>query len=304
MDPVLKAALTSWDFRLEVILVLVLAGTIFTSGWWRLRKRTYAGMPSSKWRMGAAWRPFLYNACLVLLAITLMSPIDVLSSQLFTMHMVQHVLLVMIVPPLLWLANPFPISLWGLPFQMRIGIGRLFSRESRFRHWLVRFTGPGIVWFAFVIVYWGWHDPNAYTLALENGFIHDLEHLTFFGASILFWWHVTAAGPRLHKRLSHLARGAYALAAVPPNMFAGIAIGFATAPIYTYYEAMPRLWNLSVMADQQLAGVIMWVPGSMMYMIAALILVARWLQLEEKKPPLPMSRWSTEEALAAPVIKK
>ncbi len=304
MDPVLRATLTSWDFRIEVILTLVLAGTIFYTGWQRLRTRTTTHTQLSPWQVTAIWRPILYLGALVLLGITLMSPIDVLSANLFTMHMIQHILLVMIIPPLLLLTNPFPIILWGLPRKARLAIGHLFSGESRFRYYLARLTSPGIVWFAFVIVYWGWHDPNAYTLALENPLVHDLEHLTFFAVAMLFWWHVTGAGPRIHKRLPIFARFIYVLAAIPPNMLAGIAFAFAGAPIYSYYEAMPRLWGLSVMEDQQIAGVIMWVPGSMMYIIAALVLAGRYLQGEEKKPPLPMSAWATEEALAAPSLKK
>jgi cytochrome c oxidase assembly factor CtaG len=134
--------------------------------------------------------------------------------------------------------------------------------------------------------------------------IHDLEHLTFFAVSMLFWWHVTAAAPRIHKRLPPFARFVYVLAAIPPNMLAGVAIAFARGPIYPYYEAMPRLWGLSVMEDQQIAGVIMWVPGSMMYMIAALVLVGRYLQEEEKKPPIPLSVRTADAKQAAPVLKK
>jgi len=85
-------------------------------------------------------------------------------------------------------------------------------------------------------------------------------------------------------------------------MLAGIAFVFAATPIYAYYEAMPRLWGLSVMEDQRIAGLIMWVPGSMMFLIAALVIVARWLQAESEKPPLPESAWATDEALAAPGI--
>ena len=87
-------------------------------------------------------------------------------------------------------------------------------------------------------------------------------------------------------------------------MLAGLAIVFASGPIYTYYEAMPRIWGLSVMEDQKIGGVIMWVPGSMMYILAALILISRWLQQEERKPALPQSAWAIDEALAAPGIKK
>ncbi len=275
MDPVLSAALRSWDLRLEVILLLAAAGIIYTLGWWRLRSRTAHNRATtrgrSRWRAGAMWRPVLYTFGLLLLALALLSPIDVLAAQLFTMHMIQHLLLVMIIPPLLLLANPLPYWLWGMPKGVRLSAGRLFSRNSRFRYYLQKATGPGVIWLAFVIVYWGWHDPNAYQLALRSALAHDLEHISFFLVSMLFWWHVVGAGPKIHRPLSPVARSGYALSAIPPNMLAGIAIVFATGPIYAYYEAMPRLWGISVMEDQRIAGVIMWVPGSMMFVIAALV---------------------------------
>lgn len=306
MDPILSAALRSWDLRLEVIFLLVAAGVIYSLGWRRVRGRTAQNRAASRghshWRADAMWRPFLYILGLLLLAIALLSPIDVLASQLFMMHMIQHLLLVMIIPPLLLLANPLPYWLWGLPKSARLSAGRQFSRNARFRLYLQKATGPGLVWLAFVIVYWGWHDPNAYQLALRSALAHDLEHISFFVVSMLFWWHVIGAGPKIHRPLSPVARSGYALSAIPPNMLAGIAIVFATGPIYAYYEAMPRLWGISVMEDQRIAGVIMWVPGSMMFVIAALVVVARWLQAEEKKPPLPESAWATGEALAAPGI--
>jgi cytochrome c oxidase assembly factor CtaG len=189
-----------------------------------------------------------------------------------------------------------------LPKGARLEGGRLFSRQSRFRQLLKSTTGPGVTWLIFVIIYWGWHDPNAYEWALRSAPAHDLEHITFFLAAMLFWWHIVGNGPKIHRPLSAFARAGFALSAIPVNMFAGIAFVFADSPIYPYYEAMPRLWGLSVMQDQLIAGLIMWVPGSMMFIVAALIIVARWLQVEAEKPPLPESEWATEEALAAPGI--
>jgi putative membrane protein len=315
MDPVLSAALSSWDLRLDVILVLALAGTSYTWGWWRLRTRTLSRSRQAEttqtelgwrnWKAAAMWRPVVYLTGLFIVGIALVSPIDVLSAQLFTMHMIQHLLLVMIAPPILLLANPLPFILWGFPAKVRVSVGRqLLRRNSSFRRLLEKTTGPGLTWLYFVIAYWGWHDPTAYGAALESDLIHDLEHLSFFGTSMLFWWHVLGAGPRVHRPLSPLARLAYLLAAIPPGMLAGIAIAFAEQPLYGYYEAMPRLWGISVLADQRLAGVIMWIPGSMMYIVAFLILAGRWLQVEEKKPALPESAWAADDALMAPGWEK
>jgi cytochrome c oxidase assembly factor CtaG len=303
MDPLLRATLTSWDWRVEIIAVLVVAGSLYTIGWWRLRKRTSKRQGQNRWHAGAVWRPVTYISGLLILGIALMSPIDVLASQLFTFHMVQHVLLVMVIPPPLLLANPLPFSLWGLPERARSPVGGLLNRKSLFRRGLKRITGAGLVWMAFAIVYWGWHDPNAYDLALRNALVHDLEHITFFVVSLLFWWHATGAGPRIHQPMSQGIRFAYLLSAIPISMVAGLAITFSTEPIYSYYEAMPRLWGISVMDDQRIAGVIMWVVGGMMYMVAALIIAARWLQAEEVKPAPLESVWAPDDALAAPGIE-
>ncbi|MFN2189257.1 MAG: cytochrome c oxidase assembly protein [Candidatus Promineifilaceae bacterium] len=303
MDPLLRATLTSWDWRIEVILVFAVAASLYTRGWWRLRRRTSGRQGRSRWHASALWRPVAYVGGLLILGIALMSPIDVLASQLFTFHMVQHVLLVMVVPPLLLLANPLPFTLWGLPESARTPAGGLLRRKSTFRRFLEKTTGAGLVWMMFVIVYWGWHDPNAYDLALRSAFVHDLEHISFFLVSVLFWWHAMGAAPHIHKPMTRGIRFAYLISAFPVTMVAGLAITFAKEPIYSYYEAMPRLWGISVMDDQSIAGVIMWVLGGMMYIIAALVIAARWLQGEEAKPALPEATWATEDALAVPGFK-
>jgi cytochrome c oxidase assembly factor CtaG len=222
-----------------------------------------------------------------------------MGSQLFLMHMIQHLLLVMIGPPLLLIANPLPFFMWGLPPRLRRGVGHLLNRESGFRRGLHALTAPGLVWMAFVAVFLGWHDPNAYNAALRSDFVHDLEHLTFFATAMLFWWHVVGAGPRL-RSLSRGLRLAYVLAAVPVNMAAGVTIAFASQPIYTYYTTVPRLWGMTVMQDQMVGGVIMWIPGSMMFLLAALILISRLVQVEADKQPLPETEWATDETVMVP----
>ena len=309
MDPILKAALSSWDWRPSVIIVLALAGTFFMTGWWRLRQRTLKTQHSGDgWQASAIWRPISYVAGLLFIGLALMSPLDVLGTDLFSMHMIQHLLLIMIAPPLMLIANPMPFMLWGLPDKWRLKIGRglahLLNGKSVFRQYLRKATTPGVIWMVWLISIIGWHDPNAYNLALRNNFVHDLEHLTFFFGGMLFWWHVTGAGPRIHKQFGLVGRTAFVLSAVPPNMLIGVAIAFASSPIYTYYNNVPRLMGLSVLEDQQLGGVIMWVPGSMMYIIAALVLISRLLQGESSKPVLPEAEWGSDEALIAPGMKK
>jgi putative membrane protein len=107
---------------------------------------------------------------------------------------------------------------------------------------------------------------------------------------MLLWWHVIGSAPRIHSRLSKGVRIGYALSVVPPTALTGIAIAFSSRPIYDYYTTVPRLGKMTVLQDQMLGGVIMWIPGSMMYIIAALILIARVVQEEENGEPLPENK--------------
>ncbi len=101
-----------------------------------------------------------------------------------------------------------------------------------------------------------------------------------------------------------MARIAYLLVKVPVNMLAGVAIAFSSEPLYKYYTAVPRVGQMTVMEDQMLGGLIMWIPGSMMYIIAALILIAGWVKSEESKQPLSENAWATEGTIIAPGLKK
>lgn len=293
MSPIGSALLRSWGWRADVLLVLLLAGLFYTRGWWQLRQKRHF--------LANGWRLASYLLGLVVVGVALMSPIDVLGEQLFLFHMLQHLLLMMVAPPLLWLGEPFPVGVWGMPAFTRPLIIRAFNKNSRFRALLQQLASPGIVWILYVAVLWGWHDPHAYDAALRLNWVHDLEHLSFFGASMLYWWRLTGAAPILGRRLSTLARVILAIAAVPPNMIAGIFIAFSESIIYTHYLSVPRLFGLSPLYDQQLGGQLMWVPGSMMYVIAALVLVFRLLQQEERSSHPP--RWQPPSALAAPGLK-
>lgn len=308
MDPVLKAALSSWDWRLEVIIPLTILGLLFVRGWWRLRARTKpadskAGRVPAN-RLGALWRPVSYIAGLLVIGLALVSPIDVLVQQLFFVHMIQHLLLIMLAPPLLLLPNPMPFLLWGLPNTLRRPIGRaigsVLNKQSRTGSLIRSATTPGVIYLLFVIVVFGWHDPNLYNAALRSDFVHDVEHITFFLSGMLFWWQVIGAGPVIHKQFGQIGRIAFSLAAIPPNMVLGIVLAFTPTVIYTFYNDVPRLLNMSPLADQQLSGMIMWIPGSMMYLIAALILIAGLLKDEDTRLSPPEPAWTTNEIVAAP----
>lgn len=312
MDPVNKAILLSWNWRPEIIIFLTLAAFLYTRGWVLLRRRTTrnkrkrrAGQP---YPLTAVWRLISYLSGIFVIGIALLSPIDVLSGQLFFMHMIQHLLLISIAPVLLLLANPMAVTLWGMPHRARMFVGRglsfVLNSDSKYRDWIRNATSPGIVWLMWVIVVVGWHDPGLYNLALQNEIVHNLEHITFFVVSMLYWWLVLGSGPRIHKQFSLIGRIAFVVLAIPPNMLTGMVIAFTPTPAYTHYVNMPRIWNIDVMTDQAWAGVIMWEEGSMMYMIAALILIGQLVSQEDRKPPMPESEWGSDEKMLAPGLKK
>ncbi len=283
MSDTASAFLRSWEFRPIIIILLALLGGSFTLGWIRLRQLSKTrSQPVS---LAAPWRLISYWAGLLLLFLALVSPIEVLSGQLFLMHMIQHLLIAMFAPPLLLIADPMPIIMWGLPVGLRKQIGAtLFAKNAPARPFLQAITKPIVAWGLFFMFLWGWHDGNMYNLTLRSAWVHDLEHVTFFYTAMLLWWHITGAGPVLHKRFSYPGRIAFTLGCIPANMIAGVAIALAETVIYTYYETVPfRTWGISVLEDQRIGGAIMWVPGSMMYAIAVIVLVALWMRAQERE---------------------
>ena len=301
MDAVTYRLLTSWEVRPVLLLFFVSLAGLYTIGWVRLRRRGRHN------RLATVWRLAFYWTAIILLITSLMSPLDVLSGDLFFMHMIQHLVMTMLSAPLLMLANPMPFTLWGLPDRAREEIGRflagLLHRSSTSRRWLRQASRASIVWMLMVGTLWIWHDYRLYNLAQGRDWIHDLEHFTFYASAVLFWWRISGAGPRIHPRMSRPAAIGLLLSAIPATFFLGAAIAFSNTVIFTYYETRPRLLGLSVLEDQTIGGIIMWVVGSMMYLVAALVVIGLWLYEQEQKPALPLHSWPADEVLAAPGLR-
>lgn len=236
------------------------------------------------------------------LAIALMSPIDPLGGQLFFMHMIQHMITIMVSAPLLCLGEPFPFLLWGLPDTGRKWTGGLFVQGSVVRTGLRALTQPALVWLMFVAVYGGWHDPLLYNLALRYSWVHDIQHLTFFATAMLFWWLVIDAAPYVHRTMIW-GRIAMVVGVIPVNMAVGIVIATATEVLYPYYAAVPRIWGFTAVADQSIAGVIMWTSGSEMLVLAIILLMAGAMRGTDKKPPTAVANWDRDEAMIAPGLE-
>ena len=261
-----------WHWRPDVLLVLSFFAGVYVRGWLRLRKHNLRAVQN--WQLG------LYLLGLAAIAAALLSPIDVLASASLSMHMVQHLLLLMVSPLLLLLANPFAYCLWGVTRKLRHGIGRHFVCRSVFRSVIWGLTLMPVTWLLYVLNLWTWHAPALYQMALRNPRVHDAEHISFFLTALFFWWPVVNPSPRLHGEISYGYRIIYLVAATLQNTLLGMAISIPERVLYPFYVTVPQLRALAPIDDQALGGGIMWVSGHM-YLIPILVLVARLLKQEE-----------------------
>jgi putative membrane protein len=219
-----------------------------------------------------------YTALLVALA----SPLHAVGEQYFSVHMVQHLLLSLVAAPLLLVSNSMPVLLWALPPRERMAVGRLTGQAGPLRSSLRWLTLPLIAWWLFVGTQWLWHLPVAYEWALENRWAHYLEHLSFFVTAVLFWWPVLGSPP-LPSPLGYPARMAYTFLAWLPNSFLGAGIALSRGPLYPDYVVSAQRNGIDPLFDQQLAGLIMWVPGDVLFAIILVLLFVAFMQHEERK---------------------
>jgi len=213
------------------------------------------------------------------IVLALDSPLDELADKLFWAHMLQHILLLTVAPPLILLGRPWPRMWRALPLDLRTPLGRGLVR-SRIAAPLRRLARPLPAWLLFNGALIAWHIPALYDATLRSGWIHQLEHAIFFFTGLLFWARIVDPGP-LRPRLSATGRIAYIVGAMVVGWALAVALVFAPDPIYSAYASLAhRPGGISAMTDQQLAAGMMWVPGSLAYTIAALFVFYQWLEPE------------------------
>lgn len=234
----------------------------------------------------ARTRASLFYAGLLTIFLALATPVDALAQQLLWVHMIQHMLLLTVAPPLIVLGAPWR-SLWRpLPLGVRRSVARTVIRSRGFAP--IRALGRGLVtplgaWLAFTAGLGLWHLPAAYDLALRNSNVHALEHITFLAAGILFWAQVTALTPA-RPTLPPLARVAYVVAGAVPNVLIAMILAFSPTPLYpAYAHLLNRPGGISALQDQQIAAGIMWSAGDVPFAIAIALLVHGWLEDQEAR---------------------
>jgi ubiquinol-cytochrome c reductase cytochrome c subunit len=227
-----------------------------------------------------------FTAGLAALAAALLPPLDALAERWLWVHMTQHLLVILVVPPLLLLGRPGLVWLMALSPEGRRTVATLRTPVVRR---VLRFASlPATAWVVHVVVMWLWHVPSLYDAAARTQWIHILQHASFLGSSILFW-HVLIGHRSLGVR-SPAGSFFYVFFAAAQATALGALLTFASSPLYSFYASGPR-GGLSALEDQQLAGLIMWIPGGVVYLVAAAGLFLSWFRrLDRREGPTRTSR--------------
>ena len=268
MSPVAQAMLRSWDLDPMLWLPLAVMGCLYIRGW----RHLHARVPDTFTRRHLA----CYLSGLLILWIAVASPLDALGSLLLSAHMGQHLLMMMIAPPLILLGAPGLPLLMGLPDTIRRSWLAPFLAWSPCRSFFRTLVHPMVGWSLFLIATIAWHVPALYEAGLRQPGWHLLEHLTFIVTAVLFWWPVIQPYPT-QAWWPRWAMIPYLLAADLFNTLFSAFFCFYESPIYSTYATAPRITSLDVMRDQALAGAIMWVPGSIIFLVPVAVILKNLL---------------------------
>jgi putative copper resistance protein D len=269
--PTAATLVEGWTFDAAVWLPVIVAA----SAYWMARHvvgRRHPSNPVPRWRL---WS---WLGGLAAIVLALASPIEAYDTTLFSVHMVQHLLLTMVAAPLLVLAAPITLLLrvssssvrrrWILPV--------LHSRVVRF------VSHPLVAWSLFAVVMWFSHFSPLFDAALDDDTLHRLEHALYIGSALLFWWPVVGADPSPH-RLGYPARLFYLALGMPLSSLLGLVMFSASTVLYKHYLTLDRDWGPSPLEDQNWAGGIMWAGGDAAFVLALILMVAAWLRHEERE---------------------
>jgi putative membrane protein len=268
MTPDAQAILESWTAPIGINVTLCLALLVYTIGWLRLRKVFTNLIP--------AWRLAAFSAGIVSLWIAVGSRLEAFDDVSLSIHMVQHLLLMAVAPPLILLGAPTLPLLHGLPrWMVRGSVGRIFRwpQTQRLGHVL---TDPAVCWIAASVALIAWHIPVAFELALRSAPWHKIEHACFFGTSLMFWWPVIQPFPSVAKWPAWSVP-LYLFLGTLPGAALGAFLTFCDRILYPSYASAPMVFHESHLDDQVFAGAFMWVFGTLVYTVPAVILTVQLL---------------------------
>jgi putative membrane protein len=253
----------AWTFDPWIVVPLGTLAVLYCVGAARLARRIRrpGGMQS---------RGCLYSAGILTLAGALLSPLHWLGEHLFTFHMIEHEIVMAVSAPLIVLARPIGILLWGLPGRARMAAGMLM-RAPLMRVLWDRCTSATSATILHGVAIWAWHVPIVFDAAVTNPAVHRFQHLTFFATAILFWW-------ALVWRSDYGSAAWHLFFTMIHTSVLGALMALAPRVLYVAQTQAAMAWGLTPLEDQQLAGMIMWVPAGTIYAGAALTMLALWIR--------------------------
>jgi cytochrome c oxidase assembly factor CtaG len=258
MSPTFDAFLCSWPWAPGLTTAILTSSVIYIRGWYALKRRD-----PERWHFG---RPVAFIGGLLAVFLALASPIETFASLLLQVHMLQHLLLMMVAPPLIWLGWPLLPFVRGLPEPIRTYWVAPLLRARSARRVFALLTRPIVAWPLYVGATWLWHTPRGYELGLSRYGWHVVEHACFIASSLLFWYPVV----RPYPSRPHWPRWIlfpYLLLADVQNTALAAWLCFSQVVLYPYYLNVPRLGGISALDDQATAGILMWVPGSIAFLL-------------------------------------
>jgi cytochrome c oxidase assembly factor CtaG len=258
VSPTFDACLRSWVFDPWLLGALILTAGVYLRGWLVLHRRD-----PQRW-YGGSLTAFVSGLSTIYIALA--SPIEPFSALLLVVHMLQHLLLMMVAPPLLWLGAPLFPLLRGLPRPVRIFWVAPFLSSPSLRRLFGRLTHPLTALLLFIATTWFWHVPAVYDRALRSSHWHYVQHICFLGTALVFWYPVVRAYPARPGWSSWLLLPLLLFADLSNTALSAL-LTFSDRVFYPYYAEVPRLGGLSVAEDQSAAGVLMWVPGSVAFLL-------------------------------------
>ena len=255
-----------WTFEPWELGSLVFSAGLYAAGLLRLWMRAGIGRGLS---VAQATAFFLG---LLAIVVALVSPLDALGESLFSAHMIEHELLMIVAAPLLVLGRPLAVWVCAIPASWRRGIGGFFHLPGWRRPWLA-FTGVWCAWLLHALVLWLWHLPVFFEAALENDAVHAFQHICFLGTAVLFWWSVLGGAARRTRGIALLS----IFTTMVHTSILGALLTLSRTVWYQSYALGSSSWDLTGLEDQQLGGIIMWVPAGVIYLVCGLLLSYRCL---------------------------
>jgi putative membrane protein len=256
----------SWSLQAWVVVLMLLALAGYGLGSWRVWQRAGWGrgvQPKHVAAFASGW---------LVLGAALVSPLDAMGAWLFSAHMVQHELLMIVAAPLLVLGRPLAAWTWAFAPEHRPGLRTLIRVPAVAASWRW-ITAPVAAWSAHALALWAWHVPAFFDAALQSEPIHILQHMTFLGTALLFWWAVLGGD----RRTASAAPMVLLFTTMLHSSILGALLALASTPWYSPYAATSSAFGFTPLEDQQLGGLVMWIPGGLAYLVAGLALAARWL---------------------------